>query len=215
MGKIFAQILPLAIAASVNPTGVLAMVFILSLPEKPVRKAAAFLAGSLILLGGIAIIINLAVSDASKTAHLPPWLSASIDIVFGLMVLYLAIKAHHNQKRNKREKHHKFHKSFFLPGIIYMAVDFSSLVPFVAANKIIASGSLGLWPSAILATFTIVSTLLWLIVPLSIRVVFPTKSEVVLAKLKLYFQEHGSVLVEAMLFIIAVYLIVHGVIKLN
>ena len=161
-----------------------------------------------------------------------PTLSASLDIVLGVLLISIAATlylirrraAHRSSARRKKEKKEEKKKEKKKPGIgkrgsfafgiFSMATDFTSLALLLPAAKIIADSGFG-YPERLpleilLAAFA--ATPAWL--PLALTRVLPRPAKRALGWTDRTIEQRGSQLVAAALLILGIFLVLRGVVGL-
>jgi len=211
MQKTFLEILPLAIAATFSPSGLLFVTLILSGKERPNRNAGLFLAGSTVFLILLGAVVMATYRSASNASSHPDSLSGIVDIMFGcLIIVFISFSLFRKKKPDSGAK--KAHKRpFIVMGFLYMVVNTSSLIPFIAASKIIADSELGIQESLPLFIFLVIISMLMISFPVLISVLMPRRSEVVMGPVKSFMKKHGGTIAKVYFLLIAVYLILHGI----
>jgi len=210
MDRTFLEILPLAIATTFNPSGLLFVIMILSGKVKPVRHAFTFLFGAATFLIVLGLFIMLTFKPAINSTNHPDALSSAIDIALGILVIVFIgrsflVKA----KPKKTGKASK--RPFFIMGMGYMLINASSLIPFIAANKIISENGLGFAESLTIFAALIIIAMTMISFPVLIIVTMPGKSERIMGPVKTFMSKHGSQIARIYFFLMGIYLIAHGV----
>lgn len=212
MERTFFEILPLAIAATFSPSGLLFVTMILSGKEKPARHALLFLLGSVIFLTILGMFILLTFKSAVSSSNHPDSLSGAIDIILGFLTILIIGRSFISKGKKKSEggDSHKRKRPFVVMGFLYMAINASSLVPYIAASKIIADAGLG-WDSLPLLLALILITMLMISFPVAVTILMPAKSERVMTPVKAFMSKHGSQIARAYFLLVGLYLIYHGI----
>ncbi|MDO8736269.1 MAG: GAP family protein [Thermoleophilia bacterium] len=209
------EILPLALAATISPSGLLFVTMILSGKENPKRHAVLFLVGSITFLFILGIILLFTFKSALNSAEQPHTLSGILDIVFGVLVILFIGQSLIFGKKKKPEDKKKHKYPFFVMGFGFMIINTSSLIPFIAACKIITDGDLGAVRAMSLLAILIAIAMLMISFPVIITILMPKKSDVVMVPVKSFMAKHGSVIAKGYFILIAVYLIYHGIVQLQ
>lgn len=211
----FVQILPLALAASVNPTGLLFIMMILA-GEAGLRHAVRFMAGAtltLLVLGVVVILLwKQGVSEASAHRSLA---SGIADITMGLAVIVLLAKAVFMKKESSSRWRGGGRRPYFALGTLYMVTNFSSLIPFIAASRIIGNGDLPAAKEVILLVPLILIVMIMVAFPVAVTWLAPAKSQRVLGPLSGFMTRYGARITEVVFLVIAVYLLAHGVVTIR
>jgi len=215
MEKIFLEILPLALAATISPSGLLFVTMILSGKENPKRNAIMFLLGSitfLVVLGGFLLVTF---KPAIEAASQPDKRSAYIDIAFGVLIIIFIGQGLIFGRKKKPEKKKQHKRPFLVMGFGFMIINTSTLIPFIAACKIISDGGLPAAEDIMLLAILIAITMMMISFPVIITILMPKKSDVVMAPVKSFMSKHGNVIAKGYFILIAFYLIFHGVRQLQ
>lgn len=216
MEKVFLEILPLALAATISPSGLLFVTLILSGKESPKRHAVLFLLGAITFLIVLGSFLLVTFKPAIDAASQPDRRSGYLDIAFGLLIIIFIGQGLVFGKKKKPEKEEKKRKRpFLILGFGFMIINTSTLIPFIAACKIISDSDLPAAADLILLAFLILTTMLMISFPVIITVLMPKKSDVVMVPVKDFMQKHGSVIAKGYFLLIAAYLIFHGIRELQ
>lgn len=214
MGSIFIQILPLALAASVNPTGLLFIMMILS-GEAGLRHGARFLTGATLMLVVLGLLVVLAWDKGASEASDHRSLASGIaDILLGVAVIVLLAKAIFMKKASS-PRLRQGRRPWLALGVLYMLTNFSSLIPFIAAARIIGDGSLSPWEELVLLVPLILIAMTMVTFPVAANWLAPQKSQRVLEPLGRFMSRYGARITEGIFLVIAAYLVLHGVVTIR
>jgi hypothetical protein len=212
MGSTIAKVIAAGLAASVSPVSVMVLITLM-FTKKPIRNSSLFLLGftlTLIAIGLVAVFVLHAGGHEGKTTF-----DAWIDI--GLGVLCLAAIPLSVRKRSKqKEPEEAGGKSLtalraFTFGVITMAIDASTIViyisgvHFISAAKLSAGGEVALF--AILTFFSVIT----LLVPMALYIVFPDRAKKLLNALKAWLVKHSKLIGAGILLVFGVALLVKGI----
>lgn len=215
MEKTFLEILPLALAATINPSGLLFATMILSGNTSPKRHAIMFLLGAsafLIALGGFLLVTF---KPAIEAASQPDRRSGYLDIIFGVLVIIFIGQGLIFRKKKKPEKKKQHKRPFFAMGFGFMIINVSSLIPFIAACKMISYGGLAAVEDIALLATLIIIAMLMISFPVIVTILMPKKSDVVMVPVKSFLSKHGGVIAKSYFILIAFYLVFHGIRQLQ
>ncbi|MBI5871449.1 MAG: GAP family protein [Actinobacteria bacterium] len=215
MEKVFLEILPLALAATISPSGLLFVTLILSGKENPKRHAILFLLGAITFLIVLGSFLLVTFKPAIEAASQPDKRSGYLDIAFGVLIIIFIGQGLIFGKKKKPDKEKKRKRPFLILGFGFMIINTSTLIPFIAACKIISDGGLPAAEDLILLAFLILTTMLMISFPVIITVLMPKKSDVVMVPVKNFMSKHGSVIAKSYFLLIAGYLIFHGIRELQ
>lgn len=211
MEKVFLEILPLALAATISPSGLLFVTMILSGKENPKRHAILFLLGAIVFLVVLGSFLLVTFKPAIEAASQPDKRSGYLDVTFGILIIIFIGQGliFARKKKPDKEKQHK--SPFLIMGFGFMIINTSTLIPYIAACKIISDGGLAAAEDLILLAFLIITTMLMISFPVIITVLMPKKSDIVMVLVKSFMAKHGSVIAKGYFLLIAAYLIFHGI----
>lgn len=215
MQRTFLEILPLALAATFSPSGLLFVTMILSGRNSPKKHAIQFLLGACLFLIALGSILLVTFKPAIEAASQPDRRSGYIDIAFGVLIIIFIGQGLIFGKKKKPEKKKKHKQPFIIMGFGFMIINTSTLIPFIAACKIISDGGLAVVDDVALMAFLIATTMLMISFPAIISILMPKKSDVVMGPVKSFMSKHGSVIAKGYFILIAFYLIYHGIRELQ
>ncbi len=204
-----ARILPLALTAAINPTGLLLVMSILSSKEDPGKKSRSFLLGALMFLIVLGLLITFTFHPAVQQAKNPNRISAAIDVLLGLLI-FLALGISKFGKRKDKPKKKQRKRPFAVIGFLYMLLNASTLIPFIAATKIISDQEPGFWDKLPLFAVLVLITMSMISLPVIVSSLFPEQAERVLGPLKSFMARHGRTVADVFFLAMAVYLFIYG-----
>ena len=215
MDATFLKVLPLAIGATISPTGLLFVMMILSGKGNSKKKALSFVIGATLFLVGLGLLIFFTYKPiVSNTAH-PDDVSSIINIVLGILIILIVIKSVFFKKKDEPVDDSKKHdKPYSVLGFLYMLINVSTLIPFIAAIKIIAANKLQPWDDFSIVIAVIAITMLMVSFPVIISYAMPKESKKILDPVNAFMSKHGSQIANVYFLLMAVYLIFAGVNKL-
>ena len=212
-----AQTLALALAASIYPPAVAAVIALGRGPQVRSRVFAFVLAAlAITYASGTLMLFVLVELGATGSLHWTP--SAAVDLALGLLLL--AVAAHLHRKRpelasetkasstpSKIERYLQSRRLAFVLGLTLYALP-SPI--YVGAVKTIADANYS--TSRELATLAVtVAVMLWLIeVPMLMLLAVPDRASSALERVNLWFTRHGRLLAVALSAGAGVYLTVRG-----
>ncbi len=202
--------LPLALAAALSPSGLLFVMLILSEDENPKLKALKFVLGATVFLVAFAAFIFLTVKQAVGATSHPSKTSAVLDIVFAVLIAAIVTRNFLTRHKTKPEKTHT-HRPYLLLGFVYMLVNVSSLIPFAAAVKLIATSRLAVWEHVGALAVIVVVAMSLIAFPVVVTYALPEKSQRILGPTTRFFKRYGTTIANVYFLIMAVYLLAHGI----
>ncbi|MFA5802101.1 MAG: GAP family protein [Thermoleophilia bacterium] len=211
MEKSLLEILPLALAATISPSGLLFVTMILSGKDHPKKNSVLFLCGAVLLLVVLGSAISLTYKSAVATAGHPDNTAGILDIVMGILIIVFIGKTVIFGKKDRPARKKKQHRPYLIMGFLYMIINASSLIPYIAASKMIAENEIGLGNTIVVFTALILITMFMISFPVMITILLPEKSERVMAPVKSFMARYGNQIAQGYFFLIAIYLIVHGI----
>lgn len=206
VSDLLAKILPLAIAAAINPTGILVLVALLATSK---RTGLAYCMGFCATFAGFgAVVLALGLRLELK----PSATSAIIDLVAAVLIAYLGVRALRKKPKPEGEKRRALGTAAgFAAGIGLAVSDFSSIIPYLVALKelvISGLGSADVWTALIVFLAIMLAPL---VVPVALSYAAPKTADRVLDPLRRVLTKHGQKIIAVVCFVIAAYLAVKGV----
>lgn len=207
------SVLPLAIGSCLSP-GIFALMIAILSNEKYAKKRAFA-----VLFGGILVAVFLSfIGYYTGTGQLVPnegEPSKKLNMGIGIFFILFAIYAYY--LRNKKERSFKKMKSsspklgkFFLLGVLINITNFDAVTLYTVAIKetftYAASNFYGLIIAVICSLFFLLPELL----PLGTYLLYPKKTEKILAPFKKFLQKYGTWIMIALFAIFGAYFIIRG-----
>jgi len=214
MDHTFFEILPLAIGAAFSPTGLLFVMMILSGKENSKKGALGFVLGGTLLLTILGLFLFFTAQPIVNATRHPDITSSIIDIGLGILILLIVAMSFFFKKKPKIKAANNKKRPYPIIGFFYMAINVSTLIPFIAAVKIISVNKLALWDNIAIFLMTVVITMSMIAFPVVISYAMPKESKKILDPMNAFMAKNGSKLGDAFFALIAVYLIYHGVMGL-
>jgi threonine/homoserine/homoserine lactone efflux protein len=210
LSELVLKILPLAVAAAINPTGILVLVALLATAKRTALFLSAGFCAVFIAFGVVVLALGLRLELKPSTT------SAIIDLVAAAVIVWLGVRALRKRKPAEGDDPAKKHRQLgeaggFAAGLALAVSDFSSVVPYLVALKDMAvadAGAAASWTA--LAVFLVIC-LAPMVAPVALAYVAPHTAERMLGPLRRTLQKHGGTIIAAMCFVIAAYLAVKGV----
>jgi threonine/homoserine/homoserine lactone efflux protein len=210
MSSIIPRMIVIGLLAAISPVAVMVLVALM-MGKRPLRNALWFLAGFTLVLVAIGVLAVFIFHLGTRKAN--PDVSGIIDIVLGVACFAL-IPVSMRKKKDKPER--KDAKplsavSLLLIGMATMATNASTIVIYLEGTHQINDARLAFgWDVVALAILTFV-TLLSLLIPIAMYVMFPAKAEKMLGSLKVWLGRHSKQIGVAILVIFGVYLLAKGI----
>lgn len=214
MNQLAASVIPLSLGAIVSPTVLTAVVLVLSGKVSARARAWAFLGGATAIL----ILLTFAAPVIAKaSAHVNHLVFDGLDVVLGLLLLALGVRALLVPKRTAEQRAPKSTEpkahlaEFAMFGVAMIGTDLSSLVLYVAALKEIARAHVLLGAKLAIVLVPFVAVLLPALVPVLIATVAPRQSQRVLTPLAAWVGRYSKALTVAISLGFGVYLLAKGI----
>jgi Sap, sulfolipid-1-addressing protein len=218
------QALALALAASIYPPAVAAVIALGRGAEVRSRVFAFVLAAGLVTYAvGALILYALLELGATGAHHLTP--GAAIDVALGVLLMLLALRLHRKRphpaapmaapagggRPSKIERYLESRRLAFLLGIVLYVLP-SPI--YVGAVKAIADANLST-TGELLDLIVVVAVMLWLIeLPMLMLLVVPDRAADTLERINLWFARNGRTLAILAAAGVGIYLIAKGVVQL-
>jgi len=210
MSDLVLKILPLAVAAAINPTGILVLVALLATAKRTALCLSAGFCVVFIAFGAVVLALGLRLELKPSTT------SAVMDLVAAVVIAYLGVRSLRKKKPAEDDDPAKKHRKLgpgagFAAGMALAAVDFSSIIPYLVALKdmvVADAGSVAAWIA--LVVFLAIC-LFPMVAPVALAYAAPATARRVLDPIRCTLQKHGGTIIAVVCFVIAVYLAVKGV----
>ncbi len=216
------QALALALAASIYPPAVAAVIALGRGAEVRSRVFAFVLAAGLVTYAvGALILYALVELGATGAHHLTP--GAAVDVALGVLLMLLALRLHRKRPDpgapaaspaatpSKIERYLQSRRLAFALGIVLYVLP-SPI--YIGAVKAIADANLST-SAELLDLIVVVVVMLWLIeLPMLMLLVVPDRAAGTLERINLWFARHGRTLAILAAVVVGLYLIVKGVVRL-
>jgi uncharacterized membrane protein YfcA len=175
-------ILPLAIGAAVSPTLLMIEIFALSSSTNPVRKGWLVALGAAVMLLGFAVVGVIAgVGIPHRTPH--HGIDATIAISAAILLGWLIVHQFVNRKKASdkpslsQRLDHASGRAYFVSGLLVMLVNFSTLILFFPAIRLITKSNVALGDGILTVVLLFVVTLLPVWLPAAIASVLGQRAK--------------------------------------
>ena len=220
------QALVLALAASVYPPAVAAVIALGRGAEVRSRVFAFVLAAALVTYAvGALILYALVELGATGSHHITP--GAAIDLALGVLLFGLALRLHRHRPdpstpgsaaskdgapSSKIERYLQSRRLAFVLGIVLYVLP-SPI--YIGAVKSIADANLSR-TRELTGLVVVVAIMLWMVeLPMLMLLAVPDRAAATLERINLWFARHGRTLAIFAAIGVGVYLIVKGIVALN
>ncbi|RJQ46373.1 MAG: hypothetical protein C4534_02785 [Gaiellales bacterium] len=205
------EILPLALAASLSPTALGFEITILSGKGNGRRNSLLFVLGAALFLVVLGLLVMLVFRHTVIPSDHHRKLSAWIDIVLGFSIILLVARSFLPRKKKKKSGGSSRRRPYLIVGFLFMAINTSTIIPFVAASKTIADARLPLLGAATLFAALVLMTVWMIAFPVVFSYAAPRSSGRALERMGAFMERHGSQLVRVFFLAAGVYLAVKGI----
>jgi hypothetical protein len=212
------QALALALAASIYPPAVAAVIALGRGPQVRSRVFAFVLAAAIVTYAsGTLMLFVLTDLGAAGPGHQTP--SAALDLALGVLLIALAIRLHRKQRdpakpngSSKIERHLQSRRLAFVLGVTLYVLP-SPI--YIGAVKAIVDAKLSTG-SELLALAATVAVMLWMIeLPMLMLFLVPHRASIALERINVWFTQHGRLLAVLACIGVGTYLLVKGLVDLT
>ena len=219
MSTLLLTLLPLALGAAVSPTLLMVEVFALSASSSPIIK------GWLVALGAtIALIIyaalGLLAGSALPHSHPHHAVDAAIDLTAGVLLGALII--HQLSSRGASSKPSLAQRldaasgrTFFIAGFVMMMTNFSTIILFMPAIRIITKAQVALSGRGLALVVVMLIALLPVLAPVSVVTILGDRASVALAKLNDVVTRRSLAITITLEAIFCAFFLIKGIIELT
>ena len=187
------------------------MTMILSGKDRSVKNSVVFLSGAILFLIALGSFIMVAYNSAVTSKGHTGTFAGAIDILLGRLIIVVIGRSLIFKKKEKTVEKKQGRRPYLIMGFLFMLINASSLIPFIAASKIIAENDIGFVNALIAFIALILITMFMVSFPVLVILLMPGRSEKVMVPVKSFISRHGTQVAQAYYFLIALYLIYHGV----
>ena len=194
-----------------SPVAVMVLISLM-LKKNPVRNSSLFLLGfALVLIAiGIAGLFLLHFGGHAKKSPVDGY----IDIALGVLCL-LAIPLAWKRKRKRKQEEPaardiKPARAFTLGGAT-MLINFSTIPIYVSGVHVISDAKLAFFDDVLAMVILTAVTLITLVVPIVIYLVFPKAAARALSSVRVWLSKHQKVIGATILLVFGVYLLIKGI----
>ncbi len=213
MGTLLASVLPLAVGAAISPTILAAQLLLLSNESDPIKRSAAALVGSgLVLVAYTAIPLALGAGSSSSSS--PSTVDGIVKLVFALVLLGLGVRAAlgsgSDSKKQKKPTHGPGLARSFEFGAIMMSINFTTMALYFPAVHEVAASSVGSSDKFVAILIVFLITMIPAYVPLLATIAFGERARHLLARFNHFLTTHQQGVKVGICFLFAAYLGVSG-----
>jgi len=192
MSDLVTKVLPFALGAAISPTVLVAELLVLSVPDRPRAKAAAFAAAGFAVLVVFAVLTMTVFHRANAKPDTPAM--AWVDLFFAVVLLGVAVRwIVRPPARDHQAKPHRQGgiATFAGLGLVVMLTNVTTLVLFMPAMRdiAIADAPFSDKAAAVIVVFVITTLVLW--APLLLSVAAPHTSDRILHPLNRFLTTHS------------------------
>ena len=213
MTDTIARILPLAVAAAVNPMAICVVIAVLSRSRKAATEISAGFSFVFLVFGVLVIAVGLRLSAG------PGLVSAIIDIVAGLALGFLGVRSITKRRREaaagaaqrKRHPRRLGLAGCLAAGVVLAITDVSSLIPYGVALKDISLSPIDGLEAAVADAIFLIVALSPIVLPVILTYAAPSQAKKVLDPVNRTLTRHGDLITGVVLLLITAYLLFKGV----
>lgn len=209
MSETLLKIIPFALAAAINPLGILIIISLLAKKDQPVKRAWLFLAGSILVLIALIFISKFILADTLGASREKDATSATIDIILGIVLIIWMLFKQNKQKSQEHETANLW--KIFVAGVIFMLLlDLETIIFYLTAMKVIFQANIDFWQKFLVYAINILIVMSTMAFPVLVPTFFPSKSDIILGWLNRFFSKYGQLIGKIVILAIAVYLLYLG-----
>jgi len=213
VGRELAKIVPLALAAAVNPTGLCVLIALLATAK---RAAAALTAGFCLVFIALGVVV-LGLGVRMSTGH-HGTASAVIDLTAAGLVFGLGLRSllkHRGKAAGEPAKDPPQRRRLglaggFVAGLGLAVTDVTSLIPYGIALKDLSRSDLGVADVATADALFLVIALMPMLLPVALSFAAPGASARLLTPVNRALTRHGNTIVGVVCIVLAAYLLLKG-----
>ena len=217
MGRELAKIVPLALAAAVNPTGLCVLIALLATAK---RAAAALTAGFCLVFIALGVVV-LGLGVRLSTGH-HGTASAVIDLTAAGLVFGLGLRSllkHRGEPtgeptgepaKDRPQRRRLGLAGGFVAGLGLAVTDVTSLIPYGIALKDLSISDLGVADVAAADALFLVIALMPMALPVALSFAAPGASDRLLTPINRALTRHGKTIVGVVCIGLAAYLLLKG-----
>lgn len=210
MGDLAPKVIVIGLGAAVSPVAMMILLAIM-VKKDARRNSLMYLAGYTCVLVAIGVA-GIFLFDKAGSGHKSA-LDGWIDVALG--VLCLAAIPYVWTRKPKPEETGDEHgmkpgKAFVL-GMGSMFVNTSTFVLFISGIHAITQSNVGVTDGAVAFVILIFATLVSLLVPIAVYLIFPKRSEKLMSALGVWLARHRRTIAIAILLVFAAYLLYKGI----
>ncbi|HYA32879.1 MAG TPA: GAP family protein [Candidatus Bathyarchaeia archaeon] len=210
LAQLLLSILPFALASMVSPLAIITVMAVLSATTQRAVKAALFTITYAAAFSSVCLLL-LAIGSAATSGGTPSRLTAGIDIIAGIILLYAAGRSLRRGTASKSLNPEAMSVAAVVSmGVLFSAGNVSSLIPALVAGKDIGVAAVPPIDKAIAFAFLLIIALSWVWVPVAVYLVTPSDFDRLLDPVIRFLRQHGGQMMAAVFLLIGLYLIFRG-----
>ena len=208
VSELLTKIVPLALAAAVNPTGILVLMALLATARRAGLSLCIGFCVAFAAFGAVVLAFGLRLELRPSTA------TAVVDLVAAVLIAFLGVRAL-RRKPKPEDGHEKKRKlglaGGFVAGLGLAVTDFSSIIPYLVALKEMAIAGVSAADAWVALVVFLAIMLAPMVAPTVLVFAAPAAADKVLGPVRRALQKHGDLIVAIVCFVIAVYLAEKGI----
>jgi len=207
-------VLPFALASMVSPLAIITVMAVLSATRRRALKAILFAITYATVFSAICLLL-VAVGSAATIGGKPSSVTAGIDVVLGIILLYIAgrslTRAASTPLVRSFDPDAMGVAAVLSMGVLFSASNVSSLIPALAASKDIGVAAVPPLDKAVAFVFLLAIALSWVWAPVALYLLTPNDFDRLLDPVIRFLRRYGGQLMAVVFFLIGLYLVVRGV----
>jgi len=218
MVTLLIAVLPLALGAAVSPTLLMVEIFALSSSITPVKKGWLVVLGAAsMLLGFLALGVIVGVGIPHRAPH--HGIDAAISTVAAVLLGLLVSRQFRNRNRESSKPtfaqrlDQATGRAFFMSGVLVMLVNFSTLILFFPAIRLITKSNVPLGDGVLAIVFLFVVTLIPVWLPAAVATVLGHRAKSGLEALNRFVSKRSFDITVAIEVVFIAYFVVKAILE--
>ena len=221
LSQLLGIVVPLSWAAAVSPVPLMIFLVMMTLTDKPRLAGVSFYLGAVLILLFTVIIGIWLGNSLSSTGNSNTGVAATIDLIFGAVLLLLGIKSLFEKSDTEgpvvkymdvgsaASTATKF-KHYFIIGVFIFFVNFSTAMLVMSAGMKIGLADAGSFNNIIAVIVITIITMIIIEVPLILFFILPKATKKAMEGLKGWLAKYGNIITGVFFIILGIVLINSG-----
>ena len=212
MFELLFTVIPLDLASTLSPEVTVLILIALGSKKHPKIRAEALLIGTAVV-GAILGLLGFALGMSTPDKIGPSLVSSLIDLVIGLVFIFLAIKTLTGKEREIKTSEVKGKQIFkwFLLGVMVSAINFDALLFTFTAGREVGAAAINEISKFLLLFVNLLFFTLPASLPLAIYLLFPNFAGPFLKKANYYVLKYCKYIIFALFFVLGIVFIRQGI----